>query len=152
MGNNVTRLFQIDEDTASFYHPGRKDVTSHDTPYIFLHELGHAKDMKNYDVTTFKTKDTTANTLISVNKDFLDTYNEEKENFNKGFSNIQREHVDYFMNTFGHSSGINRATKESLAEVNALLNTHNTVDRYSMRSAYLQRYFPKTIAKLAEQL
>ncbi|MBR1680527.1 hypothetical protein IJ707_01910, partial [bacterium] len=152
MNNNVARLFQIDDDTASYYHPGRKDINTCDNEYIFLHELGHAKDMKNYDTTTFKTKDATENTLISANKDVLDTYGKEKELFNKHFSNAQREHINYFMNSIGHSSGSNGAMKESLAEVNAILNTYNTVDRYSMRSEYLQRYFPKTIAKLAEFL
>ncbi|MBR1943396.1 hypothetical protein IJ843_06640 [bacterium] len=152
MGNNVTRLFQIDDDTASYYHPGRKDINTCDNEYIFLHELGHAKDMKNYDTTTFKTKDATEGTLISAQKNVLDVYGKEKELFNKNFSNAQREHIDYFMNTCGHSSGTNGAMKEALAEVNAILNTYNTVDRYSMRAEYLQRYFPKTIATLAEML
>ncbi len=152
MSDNVTRLFQIDDDTSSYYHPGRKDINTCNNEYIFLHELGHAKDMKNYDTTTFKTKDATENTLISANKDVLDVYKKEKELFNRNFSNIQREHIDYFMNSIGHSSGLNGAMKEALAEINAMLNTYNTVDRYSMRSEYLQRYFPKTIAKLAEFL
>ncbi len=152
MSENVTRLFQIDNDDASYYHPGRKDINTCDNEYIFLHELGHAKDMKNYDTTTFKTKDATENTLISAQKEVLDTYKAEKELFNKNFSNTQREHIDYFMQSLGHSSGTNGALKEALAEINAILNTFNTVDRYSLRSEYLQRYFPRTIAKLAEKL
>ncbi len=152
MKNNVTRLFQIDDDTASFYHPGRKDVTTCDTPYILLHELGHAKDMKQYDTTTFKTKDATESLLLSADNDIKEIYESEKALFNDNFSNTQREHIDYFMNTTCHPSQTNGALKESLAEINALLNTYNTIDRYSMRAEYLQRYFPKTIAKLAEQL
>ncbi len=152
MKDNVTRLFQIDDDTASFYHPGRKDVTTCDTPYILLHELGHAKDMKQYDTSTFKTKDATENLLLSADKDIKEIYETEKALFNDNFSNAQREHIDYFMNVTCHPSQTNGALKESLAEINALLNTYNTVDRYSMRAEYLQRYFPKTIAKLAEQL
>jgi len=152
MKDNITRLFQIDDDTASFYHPGRKDVTTCDTPYILLHELGHAKDMKQYDTTTFKTKDATEGLLISADKDLKTIYDSEKELFNSTFSNAQREHIDYFMNVTCHPSQTNGALKESLAEINALLNTYNTVDRYSMRAEYLQRYFPKTIAKLAEKL
>lgn len=152
MKDNVTHLLQIDDDTASFYHPSRKDVTTCDTPYILLHELGHAKDMKQYDTTSFKTKDATESLLVSANKDVKETYDKERELFNKNFSNAQREHVDYFIKTSGHPSGTNGALKESLAEVNAFLNTPNSVDRYSMRAEYLQRYFPKTVAKLAEQL
>ena len=152
MKDNVTRLFQIDDDTASFYHPGRKDVTTCDTPYILLHELGHAKDMKQYDTTTFKTKDATESLLLSADDSLKEVYENEKALFNDNFSNAQREHIDYFMNTTCHPSQTNGALKESLAEINALLNTYNTVDRYSMRAEYLQRYFPKTIAKLAEQL
>ncbi len=154
MCENVTRLFQSDDDDDSrfFYHPGRKDVTSCENEYVLLHELGHAKDMKYYDTTTFKTKDATEKTLISANSDVLKTYGEEKELFNKNFANSQREHIDYFLNSLGHSSGANGAIKESLAEINALINTYNSVDRYSLRSEYLQRYFPKTVAQLAEFL
>ncbi len=152
MGNNVTRLFQIDDETASYYHPGRKDINTCNDEYILLHELGHAKDMKNYDTTTFKTKDATEKTLISSNENVLATYNKEKELFNKHFSNSQREHIDYFLKSLGHSSGTNGALKEALAEINAVLNTYNDVDRYSLRSEYLQRYFPKTIATLAQLL
>ena len=152
MGNNVTRLFQIDDDTSSYYHPGRKDINTSDNEYIFLHELGHSKDMKNYDTTTFKTKDATENTLISADKNIVDVYNKEKELFNENMSNAQREHIDYFLKSIGHSSGTNGALKESTAEINAILNTYNTVDRYSMRSEYLQRYFPETIAALAKKL
>ena len=130
----------------------RKDINTCDNEYILLHELGHAKDMKNYDTTTFKTKDATENTLISAQKEVVDTYKAEKELFNKNFSNTQREHIDYFMKSLGHSSGTNGALKEALAEINAILNTFNSVDRYSLRSEYLQRYFPRTIAKLAENL
>ena len=154
MGNNVTRLFQTDDDDDSryFYHPGRKDVTTCADEYILLHELGHSKDMKNYDITTFKTKDATENTLISANENVLKTYHAEKELFNKNFSNTQREHIDYFLNSLGHSSGKNGAVKESLAEINAILNTYNSVEKYSLRSEYLQRYFPKTVAHIAQFL
>lgn len=154
MGDNVTRLFQtdVDDDSRYFYHPGRKDVTTYANEYIMLHELGHSKDMKNYDITTFKTKDATENTLISANEDVLKTYQAEKKLFNKNFSNTQREHIDYFLNSLAHSSGKNGAVKESLAEINALLNTYNSVEKYSLRSEYLQRYFPKTIAKIAQFL
>ena len=108
--------------------------------------------MKQYDTTTFKTKDATESLLLSADKDIKETYEAEKALFNDNFSNAQREHIDYFMNVTCHPSQTNGALKESLAEINALLNTYNTVDRYSMRAEYLQRYFPKTIAKLAEQL
>ncbi len=152
MKDNVTRLLQTDDSAESFYHPARKDVTTCDIPYVLLHELGHAKDMKQYDTTTFKTKDATESLLVSANKDIKETYDKEKELFNKNFANAQREHIDYFIKTSGHPSGTNGALKESLAEVNALLNTYNTVDKYSMRAEYLQRYFPKTVAKLATYL
>lgn len=154
MSENVTRLFQtdVDDDSRYFYHPGRKDITTKDNEYILLHELGHSKDMKHYDVSTFKTKDETANTLISVKQEVIDTYNKEKELFNKCFANAQREHIDYFLNSLGHSSGLNGAVKESLAEINALINTYNSVENYSLRSEYLQRYFPKTVACLAKFL
>ena len=151
MSKNVNRLFQQDDSLTSCYKPGEKDVTTCSNDYILIHELGHAKDMKDYDTSTFKTKDATEKLLISANKDVLDIYLNEKNLFNTNFSTNQRENIDYFINGTGRYTA-SRSVKETIAEINAIINACNNVEKYSLRSEYLQRYFPRTISKLAEIL
>lgn len=151
MSKNVSRLFQQDDQTTSCYKPGDKDVVTCGDDYILVHELGHAKDMKDYDTTSFKTKDETEKLLISAKPEFLEVYTKEKELFNKNFATNQRENIDYFINGTSKFSQ-SRSVKETVAEINAILNSCNDVEKYSLRSEYLQRYFPKTISKLAEML
>ena len=62
-----------------------------------------------------------------------------------------REHIDYFLSGTNKFSS-SRSEKEAVAEINAILNSCNDVEKYSLRSEYLQMYFPKTISKLAEIL
>lgn len=151
MSKNVNRLFQQDDQTTSCYKPGDKDVVTCGDDYILVHELGHAKDMKQYDTTSFKTKDETEKLLISAKPEFLEVYTKEKELFNKNFATNQRENIDYFIHGTSKFSQ-SRSVKETVAEINAILNSCNDVEKYSLRSEYLQRYFPKTISKLAEML
>ena len=42
--------------------------------------------------------------------------------------------------------------EEAIAESNALLSTYNNDDLFAIRAQYLQQYFPKTIATLANEL
>lgn len=151
MSKNVNRLFQQDDQTTSCYKPTDKEVTTCGDDYILVHELGHAKDMKSYDTTTFKTKDATEKLLISASPEFLGVYSQEKKLFNENFSTNQRENIDYFISGTNKFSS-SRSVKETVAEINAILNSCNDVEKYSLRSEYLQMYFPKTISKLAEIL
>ncbi len=151
MSQNVKRLFYQESQMNSSYKPGDKDVNSNADDYILIHELGHAKDMKDYDTTSFKTKDATEKLLISSNPKVIDTYLEEKSLFNENFSDVQRENIDYFINGTGRYPA-SRSVKETIAEINAILNTCNDVEKYSLRSMYMQQYFPKTISTLAEML
>ena len=152
MSENVKRIFTTPDDLgASFFNPANKEVTTCDNLYTFVHELGHAKDMKNYDVTSFKTKDATENTKISKDKDLLNILNEERDMFNKNMPETQRNYINYFISNVSNK-GKDGGFAEAVAEINAMLNTYNSVDRFSMRSQYLQQYFPKTIASVAEKL
>ncbi len=152
MSETVMRIFTTPDDLgSSFFNPANKNITTSDDLYTFVHELGHAKDMKNYDITTFKTKDATEGTKISKDENLLKIYNEEKETFNKNTSETQRNHIDYFITNVSNK-GKDGSFSEAVAEINAMLNTYNSVDRFSMRSQYLQQHFPKTIAYVAEKL
>ena len=68
------------------------------------------------------------------------------------FPQAQRTHIDYFINTENHTGGENGAIGETIAETNALINSPKTVEALEYRSQYLQQYFPRTIAAVAQYL
>ncbi len=72
--------------------------------------------------------------------------------FNKEFPKAQREHVDYFINTLAHYGGPDGGLKETTAESNAIHSTPKTHELLTMRTQYLQQYFPRTMVKLNELL
>lgn len=122
------------------YWPDKKEIDIVDDLYSILHELGHAKDFKN------------GNHGITGKSDVQQVYDEERELFNKAFPDAQRNHINYFIDIEEHYSGKRGGLEETVAESNALLNSYNEELDIAARSHYLQQYFPKTIAKLAEHL
>ena len=122
------------------YWPDKKEIDIVDDLYSVLHELGHAKDYKNgaHDIT--------------MKKDVQEVFDKERAEFNKAFPNAQREHINYFIDVAEHYSGFRGGLEETVAESNALLNSYNEELDIAARSQYLQQYFPKTMAKLAESL
>ena len=64
--------------------------------------------------------------------------------FLKQFPEAQRNHIKYFTNQLTPTSSI----EETIAEGGAILNTYNNIPLFSIRSEYLERYFPKTIAQI----
>ena len=64
--------------------------------------------------------------------------------FLKQFPEAQRNHIKYFTNQLKPISSI----EETIAEGGAILNTYNNIPLFSIRSEYLERYFPKTIAQI----
>ncbi len=122
------------------YWPDKKEIDVVDDLYSVLHELGHAKDYKN------------GGHGITAKKDVQEVFDKERNAFNKAFPNAQREHINYFIDVEEHYSGFRGGLEETVAESNALLNSYNGELDIAARSQYLQQYFPKTIAKLAEHL
>ena len=122
------------------YWPDKKEIDIVDDLYSVLHELGHAKDFKNGD------------NDITASKDVQEVYDKERAAFNKAFPNAQRDHINYFIDVNEHYSGPRGGLEETVAESNALLNSYNGELDIAARAQYLQQYFPKTIAKLAQHL
>ncbi len=122
------------------YWPDKKEIDIVDDLYSVLHELGHAKDFNNryHDITG--------------KSDVQEVYDKERALFNKAFPDAQRNHINYFIDVEEHYSGKRGGLEETVAESNALLNSYNGELDIAARSQYLQQYFPKTIAKLAEHL
>ena len=122
------------------YWSEKKEIDVVDDLFSVLHELGHAKDFKNggHDIT--------------ANKDVQEVFDKERAAFNKAFPEAQRNHINYFIDVEEHYSGFRGGLEETVAESNALLNSYNGELDIAARAQYLQQYFPKTIAKLAQTL
>lgn len=142
LNSTTDKLTGIENTYQSTYAATTRTIKSGDNLFTILHEAGHAKDYAKVDV---KQKETLVNSIFSkpeVNK----VFEEEKSAFNKAFPLAQRDHISYFIKTSEYNDGL----QEAIAETNALLNTKNTEDLFSIRSQYLQQYFPRTIVLLAQ--
>ena len=114
---------------------------------IIIHELGHYIDNPNLSEDN--------NDILSMNEDFLRIYREELEEFNRNHTSEEQMIMMQF-NGIGyqnksHETQLKRSASESFAEFNMLANT-NSKSWTSSRSYYLQRYFPKTLARAQELL
>ena len=144
LGKTTKHLNGIDDINYSTYGAVNKRIKTGDNLYVMLHELGHAKDYNEVDV---KQEETLKKSIFS-NKQVNEVFEKEKEEFDKAFPTAQREHINYFIKTSEHKDGL----QETIAETNALLNTYNNEDLFSIRSQYLQQYFPKTITEISKLL
>lgn len=109
-----------------------------DNPFVFLHELGHAKDSV---MLNGLRNDPELNRIFA----------EEKELYKSMTSDLEGHSIDYFT-TNNHYSG--NSLSEVIAETNALMSGrhNNGFDIIQMRSVVLQKYFPKTLAYIANKL
>ncbi len=144
LGDTTDTLTGIDNTYQSTYAATTRTIKSGDNLFTILHEAGHAKDYEHVDV---KNKETLANSIFS-NPKVNETFEAEKAKFNEAFPLAQRDHISYFIKNSEYKDGL----QEAIAETNALLNTKNTEDLFSIRSQYLQQYFPKTIVLLAQMM
>lgn len=144
LSKNAKQLEGIDDILHSTYGAVNKRIKTGDNLFVMLHELGHAKDYGEVDV---KEKETLTKSIFN-NKNINEIFEKEKAQFNKAFPSAQRDHINYFIKTSDVGDGI----QEAIAESNALLGTYNNDDLFSIRSQYLQQYFPRTIAQLSHEL
>ena len=144
LSKNTKQLEGIDDILHSTYGAVNKRIKTGDNLFVMLHELGHAKDYGEVDV---KEKETLTKSIFN-NKNINKIFEKEKAQFNKAFPSAQRDHINYFIKTSDVGDGI----QETIAESNALLSTYNNDNLFSIRSQYLQQYFPRTIAQLSHEL
>ncbi|MBR1908497.1 hypothetical protein IJ818_06140 [bacterium] len=144
LSKTVKHLNGIDDINYSTYGVVNKRIKTGDNLFVMLHELGHAKDYNEVDV---KQEETLKKSIFS-NKKINEVFEKEKALFNEAFPAAQREHINYFIKTSEEKDGL----QETIAETNALLNTYNNEDLFSIRSQYLQQYFPRTVAELSKIL
>lgn len=137
----------------SYYDVLSKNINTGDNLMVFLHELGHAKDMafvKKRDV-ILTGKDSS---IYTSNKEIQKAYLEERKAFNAEHSDTERNHVSYFTQAKGHYGGEWGGLRELVAETNALTNTYTdeAVEALGPRTQYLQQHFPKTIAAIRDAM
>lgn len=126
--------------------PLSKTVNTINEVFSTLHEIGHAVDYKKSSL--FLPDFTT----ISRDDDLRRIYSEEKDNFDKAYPNVQREHIDYFIDQKEHYSGKWGGLQELVAETNALRDSYTTEESLGVRVQYLQQHFPKSIAYINSML
>lgn len=131
----------VEDDNAHFDSNNNvvsisESVSAKDKGFILLHELGHMKDLDG-------------NKRIVENEELIEIFNEELQNFKENQSSIEEMAVSYLINDGEFLGG---GLPEMVAETNAFLYANNTWDSNEQRGHYLQQYFPKSFAKIAELL
>jgi len=85
--------------------------------------------------------------FLGYNSEIKETYKRELDLFLSHFPEAQRQHIDYFIN----QHEVQHSIEETIAESGGILTTYNDMPLFSIRTEYLQRYFPETIAKIAAE-
>ena len=135
----------------SYFNPVTKNINIGDDLFVFLHELGHAKDAQNQK--GFFNKLVGDGRIFTNDKDIQKTFFKERETFNKYHSDDEREHVSYFTQAKGHYQGELGGLAEVVAETNAITNTvADGKISLGVRAQYLQQHFPETIAKIHDAM
>lgn len=123
----------INEDSAA--NGVSKTLSSGTHTEVITHEAGHLKCYENED--------------LAENPELNQIYIDEMGDFMEVMPHNEQEFIDYFSlrANMASSNGID----EFIAETNILLSTYGVnYSRLKTRSQLLERYFPKTICKIAE--
>ena len=124
-------------------------TTGNDLFQPFAHEVGHLVDVANLKESR-------------LNKNLIDTYIKECENFVRENPENIAKFIEYFSQTSPAqelpASNAHQVTRgmrgfgELFAETNILTKTYGSTSPLGSRDMYLVRYFPKTIALIAKEL
>ena len=106
-----------------------------DGAFTILHEFGHFLDDK------YK---------LCKDNDLLKIFEQEKSDFLKITSNKELSNMKYFVDELHKNK--DGAITEVIAETYALMNILTTDPEIILRGEYLQQYFPKTMAYIANKL
>ncbi|MBQ4647438.1 MAG: hypothetical protein IJB79_08835 [Candidatus Gastranaerophilales bacterium] len=140
----IKKIGKVDNLESAYINIAHILMTGTETS-ILNHELGHSIDFSN-------------KKQFSKNQKLIDLYNEEMTSFKNNAPPEMQSIISYFSQNGGSQGALNiqrgdTGLNEFIAEVNSLLTTYgHKTDLISARAMYLTRYFPKTIAKIAELL
>ena len=151
LGETVDFLESINDPLDSYYNGACRSISTGADEFLFLHELGHARDYRDVDDDLKNFEESMKNSL-TMDKDVNKAFEEEKQAFFKAYPDTQREHMDYFMNTLNHYGGETGGLSETIAESNAILSEGKSYEPLAIRSQYLQQNFPRTLAVLEQKL
>ena len=151
LGETVDFLESINDPLDSYYNGSCRSISSGADEFLFLHELGHARDYRDVD-DDLKNFQESMKKSLTMDKDVNKAFEEEKQAFFKAYPDTQREHMDYFMNTLNHYGGETGGLSETIAESNAILSEGKSYEPLAIRSQYLQQNFPRTLAVLEQKL
>ena len=124
----------VGHDMGTIATGGNEFVSTHE----LYHLISQASNVRN--------AENTINLPKYVREKICTTYQKELDLFLKQFPEAQRNHIKYFTNQLTPT----RSIEETIAEGGAILNTYNNIPLFSIRSEYLERYFPKTIAQIEQ--
>ena len=142
--NDKVKNFKVIDDLlgSCAYYAGQDVgvIATGSNQFVTNHELYHlisqAENVRN--------ADKIFNLPKYVRNRISDTYQKELKLFLGHFPEAQRNHVNYFTNQLNPITSI----EETIAEGGAALNTYNNIPLFSIRTEYLERYFPETIAQI----
>ena len=109
-----------------------------DATFVLAHEFGHYRDefLK-----------------VSSDPDVINTYMKERKALIENQSQFEAIQLNYFIDAYcRRTSSIKGSIQEITAEINGFLYTSNIKSYRELRGQYLQQYFPKTFAKIADKL
>lgn len=122
-------------DNDSFSNCYNRTISTGRNNSIILHEVGHLISNES--------------PSILDNEDFVQTYGEEMQAFQENIPYNEQEQVQYFSPRAGAIGA--DGDDEFIAESNILLTTYGTSgSNFKNRSQFLEKYFPRTIAFVAE--
>lgn len=120
------------------FTPTQKDFIQRNFS-VMCHEYGHYID--------WTAKEQSSST-ISNNAALMKIFKEEHDAFLQIATSEEERFMDYLSGTL---QGEGRGAEERVAETNMLLQTE-TSEQGATRAYYLQRYFPRTVAAIAEEI
>ena len=142
--NDKVRKFKVIDDllASSACYAGQDVgiIATGGNQFVTNHELYHLISQS----INVRNADKILNLPKYVRNRIADTYQKELKLFLEHFPEAQRNHVNYFTNQLNPITSI----EETIAEGGALLNTYNNIPLFSIRTEYLERYFPETIAQI----
>lgn len=127
VSEKIKSIKSINEKKANF-NPLIKKLETSSNPFVFLHELGHAK-------------------IEEIDSELIKIFDGEKAAYKKIFPKKISNYTSYFTTNM-HRKGPLGGLEEASSEINAIINTPLFPKWIMTRAHYLQENFPKTIAFL----